>query len=159
MLFEPLDFISRLAALVARPRALLVRYHGVFAPNAKHRRHIMVSVSPTTPCVDEQLEAPPTKSRVAMSRMQRRTDCAQRAVVALACHGAGDVSRGQLPLSVCSPCGCQPSPTRCTHAVAGPAQPPSTRPVVAHGYVLTMAFCLFEFPIFSDPQMVGVLNP
>ena len=64
-----------------------------------------------------------------------------------------------VPLSVCSPCGCQPSPTRCTYAVAGPAQRPSTRPVVAHGYVLTMAFCLFEFPIFSDPQMVGVLNP
>jgi hypothetical protein len=71
VLFEPLDFISRLAARVARPRGHLVRYHGVFAPNAKHRRHIIASVSPTTPCVDEQLEAPPAKSRAAMSWMQR----------------------------------------------------------------------------------------
>ncbi len=31
-LFEPLDFIARLAALVPRPRTHLVRYHGLFAP-------------------------------------------------------------------------------------------------------------------------------
>ena len=34
---EPLDFIARLAALVPRPRVNLTRYHGVFAPNSKHR--------------------------------------------------------------------------------------------------------------------------
>jgi len=28
-LFEPLDFIARLAALVPRPRVNLIRYHGV----------------------------------------------------------------------------------------------------------------------------------
>ena len=33
--------IARLAALVPRPRAHLTRYHGVFAPNFKHRRHIV----------------------------------------------------------------------------------------------------------------------
>ena len=32
VLFEPLDFIARLAALVPRPRTHLVRYHGLFAP-------------------------------------------------------------------------------------------------------------------------------
>ena len=32
--FEPLDFISRLAALVPKPRVNLTRYHGVFAPHA-----------------------------------------------------------------------------------------------------------------------------
>ncbi len=32
VLFEPNDFIARLAALVPRPRAHLVRYHGLFAP-------------------------------------------------------------------------------------------------------------------------------
>ena len=35
--FEPLDFISRLVALVPRPRVNLTRYHGVFAPNSKYR--------------------------------------------------------------------------------------------------------------------------
>ena len=34
VLFEPEDFIARLAALAPRPRAHLVRYHGLFAPNA-----------------------------------------------------------------------------------------------------------------------------
>ena len=38
--FEPLDFIARLAALVPKPRAQLPRYHGVFAPNRRLRRHI-----------------------------------------------------------------------------------------------------------------------
>jgi hypothetical protein len=35
--FEPLDFLARLAALVPRPRVNLTRYHGVFAPNSAHR--------------------------------------------------------------------------------------------------------------------------
>jgi hypothetical protein len=37
VIFEPLDFISRLVALVPRPRVNLTRFHGVFAPNSKYR--------------------------------------------------------------------------------------------------------------------------
>jgi len=37
VLFEPLDFISRLAALVPKPRVNLTRFHGIFAPNSKYR--------------------------------------------------------------------------------------------------------------------------
>jgi hypothetical protein len=37
VIFEPLDFIAKLAALVPRPRVNLTRFHGVFAPNSKHR--------------------------------------------------------------------------------------------------------------------------
>ena len=37
VIFEPVDFIAKLAALVPRPRVNLTRYHGVFAPNSKHR--------------------------------------------------------------------------------------------------------------------------
>jgi len=40
VLFEPLDFIARLAALVPKPRVNLTRFHGVFAPNSKHRIHV-----------------------------------------------------------------------------------------------------------------------
>lgn len=36
MIFEPLDFIARLAALVPKPRFNLTRFHGVFAPNSKY---------------------------------------------------------------------------------------------------------------------------
>ena len=40
VLFEPLDFIARLAALVPKPRVNLTRYHGVFAPNSAHRAQV-----------------------------------------------------------------------------------------------------------------------
>ena len=41
-IFEPLDFIAKLAALVPKPRVNLTRFHGVFVgvshhPNSKHR--------------------------------------------------------------------------------------------------------------------------
>jgi hypothetical protein len=41
VLLEPLDFIARLAALVPRPRLNLTRFHGIFAPNFKHRKRIV----------------------------------------------------------------------------------------------------------------------
>ena len=37
VIFEPLDFIAKLAALVPKPSVNLTRFHGVFAPNSKHR--------------------------------------------------------------------------------------------------------------------------
>ena len=37
VIFEPLDFIAKLAALVPKPRTNLTRFHGVFAPNSKFR--------------------------------------------------------------------------------------------------------------------------
>ena len=40
VIFEPLDFIARLAALVPKPRVNLTRFHGVFAPNSKHRSQV-----------------------------------------------------------------------------------------------------------------------
>ncbi len=40
VIFEPLDFIARLAALVLKPRVNLTRFHGVFAPNSKHRASV-----------------------------------------------------------------------------------------------------------------------
>jgi len=40
VIFEPLDFIAKLAALVPRPRVNLTRFHGVLAPNSKHRINV-----------------------------------------------------------------------------------------------------------------------
>ena len=45
VVLDPLDFIARLAALVPRPRAHLTRYHGVFAPNFRHRNHIVPHIA------------------------------------------------------------------------------------------------------------------
>ena len=41
MLFEPLDFIARLVALVPPPRAHQVRFHGVFAPHHRLRERVV----------------------------------------------------------------------------------------------------------------------
>ena len=43
IIFEPLDFIARLAALVPKPHVNLTRFHGVFAPNRKHRARVMLA--------------------------------------------------------------------------------------------------------------------
>ncbi len=48
ILFSPLDFLSKLAALIPRPRHNLVRYHGVLAPNAKIRKLIVPKNNKTT---------------------------------------------------------------------------------------------------------------
>jgi hypothetical protein len=40
VIFEPLDFISRLVSLVPKPRVNLIRFHGVFAPNSKYRARV-----------------------------------------------------------------------------------------------------------------------
>ena len=40
VIFAPLDFIARLAALVPTPRVHLTRYHGVFAPHSQWRARI-----------------------------------------------------------------------------------------------------------------------
>ena len=40
VIFEPLDFISRLVSLVPKPRVNLTRFHDVFAPNSKYRAKV-----------------------------------------------------------------------------------------------------------------------
>jgi Putative transposase len=40
VVFEPLDFMARLVALVPKPRVNLTRFHGVFAPNSKFRSQV-----------------------------------------------------------------------------------------------------------------------
>jgi hypothetical protein len=36
VIFAPMDFMAKLAALEPKPRVNLTRYHGVLAPNSKH---------------------------------------------------------------------------------------------------------------------------
>ncbi len=73
VIFEPVDFIAKLAALVPRPRVNLTRFHGVFAPNSKHR----VWVTPArrgkgSPKLSaDQDEKIPAQAHVAMSWAQR----------------------------------------------------------------------------------------
>ena len=46
VVFDPLDFMAKLAALVPRPRTNLTRFHCVLAPNSRYRE----SVTPLSAC-------------------------------------------------------------------------------------------------------------
>ena len=74
VIFEPLDFISKLAALIPKPRVNLTRFHGVFAPNSKHRTRVTpgrrgkgrkIGVS------DDTQIKPPEKCRASLDWAQR----------------------------------------------------------------------------------------
>ena len=74
VIFEPLDFIARLAALVPKPRVNLTRFHGVFAPNSKHR----AAVTPARrgrgnkpKAAEAGQEQTPAERRASMSWAQR----------------------------------------------------------------------------------------
>jgi putative transposase len=41
LLFEPLEFLEKLAALTPRPRVNLILYHGVLAPHARWRSQVV----------------------------------------------------------------------------------------------------------------------
>jgi len=43
VIFEPLDFIARLVALVPKPRVNPILFHGVFAPNSKYRSKVTLA--------------------------------------------------------------------------------------------------------------------
>jgi hypothetical protein len=46
VIFGPLDFISKLAALVPSARVNLTRFFGVFAPNSQYRAEIIIQKKP-----------------------------------------------------------------------------------------------------------------
>jgi hypothetical protein len=67
LLMSPLEFMQRLAALVPRPRLHLIRYHGVLAPNAKLRAHVVPqgpeAAGPATEAAVAANEAEPVRAR------------------------------------------------------------------------------------------------
>ncbi len=74
VIFEPLDFLARLAALVPKPRVNLTRFHGVFAPNSKHR----IKITPAKrgkgrkrPSDEEGQSSSPAARRAAITWAQR----------------------------------------------------------------------------------------
>jgi len=74
VIFEPLDFMARLAALVPRPRVNLTRYHGVFAPNSPHRAWVTKAGrgrGANRKVSDEEEEDTPVARRSAMTWAQR----------------------------------------------------------------------------------------
>ena len=71
-IFEPLDFIARLAALVPKPRVNLTRFHGVFAPNSKYRARVTPAKRGRGGQPSADLDEPtPAERRAAMTWAQR----------------------------------------------------------------------------------------
>ena len=76
VIFEPLDFIARLAALVPKPRVNLTRFHGVFAPNSRYRGRVtrdMQGRGGQHPTRRDPEEPTPAERRAAMTWAQRLT--------------------------------------------------------------------------------------
>jgi len=74
VIFEPVDFIAKLAALVPRPRVNLTRFHGVFAPNSKHRALVTPAKrgkGSKPKDADGQDEQTPVRRHAAMTWAQR----------------------------------------------------------------------------------------
>ena len=72
IVMSPLEFMQRLAALVPRPRLhLIIRFHGVLAPNAKLRGEIVPSPpeQATAPACDHAQGAP---ARLSWARLLKR---------------------------------------------------------------------------------------
>ena len=72
--FPHLDFLARLAALVPKPRVNLTRFHGVFAPGAKHRAWVTPAKrgkGRKTKAFDEPEDRTPAERRAAMTWAQR----------------------------------------------------------------------------------------
>ena len=72
VMFEPLGFIARLAALVPRPRVNLTRYHGVFAPNSRWRSRITPARRGRRQPAQEQALEPKSRAALTWARRLKR---------------------------------------------------------------------------------------
>src|SRR5262249_44060964 len=74
LVLTPLVLLKKLAALIPPPRVHQLRFHGVFGPAARLRRHVTALAKPKPPSFEEvePAEAPPTKA-LAANRASRLT--------------------------------------------------------------------------------------
>jgi hypothetical protein len=74
LVFTPLEFLGRLAALTPPPRMQLIRYHGVLAPHAADRPLIVPGASQTLPDPDQPSThaTPPPRSRLLWATLLAR---------------------------------------------------------------------------------------
>ena len=71
LVMSPLEFMQRLAALVPRPRLHLIRFHGVLAPNAKHRPLVVPQKPHVQEAASEATAAAECEVETAQARPQR----------------------------------------------------------------------------------------
>lgn len=71
VIFEPFDFIARLAVLVPKPRAHLTRFHGVFAPHSALRAQVVPKRKTGTPRAPSRTEVERHQSMTWAKRLKR----------------------------------------------------------------------------------------
>ena len=71
VIFDPLDFISKLAALVPSPRVNLIRFYGVFAPNSQYRAAIIKKTNITLSTVETKTESEKKRAMTWAARLKR----------------------------------------------------------------------------------------
>jgi hypothetical protein len=52
VVFEPHELLARVCAMIPPPRFHMIRFHGVLAPNAALRRHVVASARPSALAVE-----------------------------------------------------------------------------------------------------------
>jgi hypothetical protein len=72
VVFEPLDFMARLAALIPRPGVNLIRYHGVLAPNSRWRALVTPSGRGKRAAGDATATEPEKRRAMTWARRLRR---------------------------------------------------------------------------------------
>ena len=92
VIFESLDFIARLAALAPKPRVNLTRFHGVSAPNSRHR----ALVTPAKAWLAVYLSWLPTDI-MAFAHGDKMGHAAMFAVLAFACRLSWPYSPMAIP--------------------------------------------------------------
>ncbi len=90
VIFSPLDFIARLAALVPAPRVNLTRFHGVFAPNSSYRGLII-------PKQDEKGDAIGADEGHALKESERRSKMSWAQRLKRVCEHCG----GRVKIMAC----------------------------------------------------------
>jgi len=111
VVFEPREFLARLAAQVPPPRAHQVRYHGLLAPCASWRRYV-VPAPAASERAGESGECSHEKSRVPRAQRIAWSDLLRRvfAVDALVCDRCGSRMRvvvaARSPAAVAAFVGC-----------------------------------------------------
>ena len=73
VIFEPLDFISRLISLIPKPRVNVTRFHGVFAPNSKYRARVTPARrgKRKRSCLADETDQTPAEKRASMTWARR----------------------------------------------------------------------------------------
>ena len=71
VVLSPLDFLSRLSALIPRPKIHLTRFHGVFAPHFKYRSLIIPNTNSKKTSSEEKTENKETRKSYSMGWAKR----------------------------------------------------------------------------------------